>query len=466
MQDVFNSRDSHDLPLHRVRLGVLSGAVGCALLLGAGASVAQTDWVTYVEEPSRLSVAAEFGADDEQEKDFASGDLDKDGDVDVVIARKVPFSVAGGHANVLLMNENGVLTDRTGTLVPAFLDMTDDRDIILADFDGDTWLDMVVAGTFDEIPRIYMNRGETAGGVWLGFAYEEARIPDFDPGPKFCAVAAGDVTGDGRPDLYFTDYDNTLEDRLLINNGSGFFTDETETRMTSAMVDSTFGTDAHIVDVNRDTFLDIVKNNASGETPPPGFQASTTVMYNDGTGNFTSVDTIYEEAGYMIEPADFTGDGFVDFFIVDDGQDRYLRSAGNNAQGFATFTTHTVSTSPNTIFFGGNVKFADLDNDTILDVVIADVDTDVGGCNREPALLRGTGTQPDIDYGDPISGANRPWLPRGVFDIEPMDIDGDGVLDLLMGTCNGTRVFMGVLPNIFNDDFESGDTSRWTLEFP
>ncbi|MEO1367084.1 MAG: hypothetical protein AAFX50_07875, partial [Acidobacteriota bacterium] len=82
------------------------------------------------------------------------------------------------------------------------------------------------------------------------------------------------------------------------------------------------------------------------------------------------------------------------------------------------------------------------------------------------ALLRGTGTAPMISYGDPISGANRPWLPRGVFDIEPMDIDGDGVLDLLMGTCDGARVFMGVVVEIFEDGFESGDTSAWSVAFP
>ena len=291
-------------------------------------------------------------------------------------------------------------------------------------------------------------------------------MPSFSPGPKFCAIAAGDVTGDGRPDLFLTDYDNNLEDRLLINDGNGFFTDETDTRMTPAMSESVFGTDAHIVDVNGDTFNDIVKNNASGNSPPPGFQPAVSVLYNDGTGNFTMMDNIYEEAGYMIEPADFTQDGRVDFFVVDDGQDRYLRSVGNDMNGIAQFTTHTVTNSPNTIFFGGNVKFADLDDDGILDVLIADVDTDIGGCSREMTLLRGTGTPPNIDYSDPLTGAARPWLPNGVFDAEAFDIDGDGRLDLLLGTCTGTRIFMGVITDIFEDDFESGNTSAWSTSFP
>ena len=444
-----------------VRLGLL--ALACLLALPA---TAQDEWVTFVEDPSRLDVAANLGATDVEEKDYGVGDLDKDGDDDVVVVRKVPFSVAGGKANVLLMNENGTLRDRTSTKAPGFLAETDDRDVVFTDVDGDTWLDVVIAGTFDEPPRVYMNRGNSGAGNWLGLVYEANRMPSFSPGPKFCAIAAGDVTGDGRPDLFLTDYDNNLEDRLLINDGNGFFTDETDTRMTPAMSESVFGTDAHIVDVNGDTFNDIVKNNASGNSPPPGFQPAVSVLYNDGTGNFTMMDNIYEEAGYMIEPADFTQDGRVDFFVVDDGQDRYLRSVGNDMNGIAQFTTHTVTNSPNTIFFGGNVKFADLDDDGILDVLIADVDTDIGGCSREMTLLRGTGTPPNIDYSDPLTGAARPWLPNGVFDAEAFDIDGDGRLDLLLGTCTGTRIFMGVITDIFEDDFESGNTSAWSTSFP
>ena len=41
------------------------------------------------------------------------GDLDKDGDEDLVIVRKQPWTTSGRKRNVLLMNEKGVLTDRT-----------------------------------------------------------------------------------------------------------------------------------------------------------------------------------------------------------------------------------------------------------------------------------------------------------------------------------------------------------------
>ncbi len=426
------------------------------------------DWLTLVDEtPTRLVADVSVGAEDTFEKDLISGDVDKDGDPDMLIARKVRFSTPGGKANVLFMNENGVMTDRTATLAPDMLDETDDRDIRLVDVDGDTWLDVITVTTFSEQPRLYMNLGEDAGGTWLGFDYDatDGRLPVFSPGPKFCAVGIGDVTGNGAPDLYFVDYANDLEDRLLINNGSGFFTDETSTRLTAAMVDSAFGTDAHILDINGDTFEDIIKNNASGTS---GAAPDVRVMYNDGTGNFIRMDEIYTDAPYMIEVADLDKNGRPDVYVVDDGQDAVLFNTGNDGAGNAIFVDQSVTGSPTTQGFGGNTKIADMDLDGLLDILVADVDTDIAGCDRKLAVLQGQGDLPNITYTDPLAGAARSWTPTGVFDIEVMDIDGNGVPDVWMGTCDGNAIFMNtaVVPSLFTDGFESGDTTAWSLTFP
>ena len=431
-----------------------------------GSALAQADWISYTEATdTRLVADAAVGSDDTEEKDIVVGDVDQDGDPDVLIARKAPFSSPGGARNVLLMNEGGVLTDRTATLAPEMMDVTDDRDIVLVDVNDDTWLDAVTVTTFGEQPRIYINLGNSAeGGTWQGFEYvaSDNRLPTFVPGPKFCAVGFGDVTGDDIPELHFVDYDNDLEDRLLINDGSGFFTDETSLRMTTEMADSVFGTDSHILDMNGDGWNDIVKDNASGSAPPPGFDSAVHILYNDGTGNFDFMDRPYTDAPYMVEPGDFDGNGRPDIYVVDDAQDAYLLNTGNDAQDHAVFQTNTVTGSPNTAGFGGNTKVHDLNNDGLLDVLVADVDTDIPGCNREMVILQGQGTLPNISFTDPLNGAARPWLPSGTFDLEALDIDGDGVLDLILGTCDGTRLFMGTIPTVFVDGFESGDTTAWS----
>ncbi len=440
-------------------------AVVLSLLgLSSAALAGGGDWVSYTDETaSRLAADSSVGDADTFEKDLAAGDLDNDGDADVLIARKLRFSNPGGLRNVLLINEGGVLTDRTDTLAPDMLDSTDDRDVAIVDVDGDGWLDAVTVTTFSEQPRVYMNLGEI-GGVWQGLDWQPAddRIPAFSPPPKFCSVGFGDVTGDLKPDLFFVDYDNSLEDRLLINDGNGFFTDQTAARLTPLMSDSVFGTDAAILDVDGDGDGDIVKNNASGSSPPPGSQdPAVIVLYNDGTGVFDFRQEAYAQAPYMFEPGDFNNDQRIDLFVVDDDQDVYLLNQGNDLDGHVIWDSHTVTQSPKTIFFGGNTATGDLDRDGYLDVYVADVDTDIAGCDRQAAALQNQGDTPDVTILDPLNGASRPWMPTGTFDVLLLDVDGDDTLDIFAGTCTGNSIFIAPTLPFFADGFESGDTSAW-----
>ena len=236
----------------------MSCLIATATLAGGGG------WVEYLDETdSRLSVDSALGANDMQEKDYAVGDVDNDGDQDVVVVRKEPFTSSGRDINLLWMNEGGVLVDRTSAYATAsdvagdqgFLTHTNDRDVKLADLNGDGWLDVVTATTLTDNeskhlshPRIYINLGEDNGN-WLGFRHEDARMPEMHPeaGPRFCSVAVGDIDGDGDMDLYFGDYDSgttqiyDYNNKLLVNDGNGFFSDQSDSRLTFEMRESAFG---------------------------------------------------------------------------------------------------------------------------------------------------------------------------------------------------------------------------------
>lgn len=472
------SRQTH--ALDRLRGATLTAAalLVVSLLLTPIAATAGENWLVLTDETAtRLIADPSVGTADSEEKDYDFGDIDKDGDPDLVVARKQPFTTAGKRRNVLFMNENGVLVDRTATLAPDFLDVTNDRDIKLVDVDGDTWLDVVTATTFQEQPRILMNLGEV-GGVWQGLEWDPARLPVLETagappiGPHFCGLGVGDLNGDTLPDLYFVDYGGTivgegndLNDRVLINNPAnpGFFLDQTDARTDPSMIQSCFGTQADIADMNGDGFPDVVKSTGVGSSPPGVGCPEISILYNDGTGVFDFQDAVYTGAPYHAAVADFTHDGRLDIFAVDDGLDAYLVNQGNNAQGRATFTTTDIN-PPAGSGFGGNVTFADMNGDDNLDVLIADTDVDLGSCDsttRNLWILRGTGA----GFAD---GTNDRWAgPPNTNDMAPMDINGDGALDVVAGSCQvGMKILMGFSPDIFEDGFESGDTSAWSTTVP
>src|SRR5262249_30696284 len=132
-----------------------------------------------------------------------------------------------------------------------FLTPTNDRDVVIVDVNHDGWPDVVTATTMSDglpkaisHPRVYINKG-SVNGVWRGLRYEQARIPLMVPTPMFCAVSAGDVDNDGDQDLYFADY-GQLDDKLLLNDGNGYFVDSGTNNMSSLMLLSGFATSSAI----------------------------------------------------------------------------------------------------------------------------------------------------------------------------------------------------------------------------
>ncbi len=444
-------------------------------------SSAYPQWVKFLNQSAtRISAVPANGLSDVDEKDFAWGDIDKDGDIDLVSVRKEPFTSPGKRTNVLYMNENGVLTDRTAQYATAtdvagdngFLTPTNDRDVVLTDVDGDTWLDIVTATTLSDgdtkvigHPRIYRNLGAVAG-VWQGFRFENARIPTMVSvagaagNPRFCSVAAGDLTGDGLPELWFGDYDSgpsegptgDFDDRLLLNNGNGFYTDVTNgagSRFSGTITvlgtpypfrQSAFGAAAAIADINGDGKLDIIKQTSLNDPRYVG------VAYNKSTqqGFFEQYQVVNTAAPYFFSVGDLNNDNRNDIVVTDDGTDTYLINTGNAANGAANFTSLTFPTS--TGGFGSQSVIADLDNDGWNDVLIADVDVDIPPCGSRVAdILRNNGNAPNVTFA--ADSGNYPQANlAGVHNFAVFDINGDGWLDVVSGRCSTIEVWINDPP--------------------
>ncbi|MEM9387555.1 MAG: VCBS repeat-containing protein [Pseudomonadota bacterium] len=437
------------MTLANTRLRPAALATLSALLLATTGVHAQ--WVSFSDETATRLRVRPFAdgtgtiATDAQEKDFAVGDLNRDGRDDMVVVRKEPFSNAGARQDLLLLNFRGRLIDLTARYAPGFLtNFTDARDVTIVDVDNDDWPDVFIANTFEEPPKLYRNLGRGEDGRWRGLADESFRLPTIDVPTdintiQICAVAAGDVTGDGFVDFYLSNYNEVpgTRDLLLINDGTGNFNLEQSRLGDYARI--SFGTSAEIHDMDGDGDQDIVKLNALFDNPV--FPHGVFILFNDGNGQFDTVpyQQIADTDPYMFTVYDHDLDGALDVYIVKDSRDELVTARGLIADGPIEYDTRPLPFG-RTNQFGGNVKAADVDNDGDLDVGLAPIDVDIANCgdSTEFTLWENIGASGLRDNEFP-DNANFSLDPH---DFAFIDIDGNGCVDMVMGLCEGWRVFM------------------------
>lgn len=240
------------------------------------------------------------------------GDVNGDGLPDVVVGNTGGRDRSG--QNFLWLNDParpGHFVDATSTHLPAVEDET--QDITLVDVDGDGDLDMVVA---NEVPpnRLLLNDGTGR------FTEDAARLELLVP-LETRQAHAFDANGDGAPDLLFLNltsnarqWDKDPRMRLLINDGSGNFRDESEARIPAHTFSTWGGTP---IDFDGDGDLDLL----IGAIEVPGFRPMRVRAYeNDGSGRFTEVtervvpaETVGRSWGMAV--GDVDGDGVEDVFI-------------------------------------------------------------------------------------------------------------------------------------------------------
>jgi len=402
------------------------------------------------ETASRLSAAAGVGSADTSEKDYAIGDFDQDGDDDVAVGRRVGLNNNADNPlpNTLFINENGVLTDLTASLAPAMLSSRRTRDVVAADFNADGWLDLLVADGTSLVPQLLVNQGEDAG-EWLGFAENTTAIPAAFLLDAW-SVAAGDLANDNDayPDVFFGT--RTGNDRVLINLGTdgtnwlGFSDGSTRlgTNATTAAVRS-----SEVVDINLDGDEDIIQV----VTNPTG---ACRILANDGTGMFTTApQSIITGACYNFATGDLDGDGRRDFFGVRNSTDQFRTNTGNGAGDLITLGT--AMTAQNSSGFGSIVRVADINDDGTDDFLVCDLDQEFPqDCTRRLKFHFNSGVSPFLTDGYPAAVA---WTPLGTSDVAPLDIDGDGDLDLLIGHCSGNSIYMqDGAPPVFGDLDDDG----------
>lgn len=154
-------------------------------------------------------------------------------------------------------------------------------------------------------------------------------------------VASGDIDNDGWVDLFVTNFGRN---QLFRNQGDGTFADVTDK---AGVGQPGWGISAAFLDYDKDSHLDLyvanyllfsleankkcyALNGARDYCPPQFFKAATDRLYhNRGDGTFEDVSqkagiTQTTGPGMGVITADFTGDGWVDIYVANDGKPNQL----------------------------------------------------------------------------------------------------------------------------------------------
>lgn len=336
--------------------------------------------------------------------DAAIADIDADGDLDIVIANE-------HRPNIILMNDGtGKFTNESSQRIPQV--DHDSEDVGIADFDADGDLDIVIVSEDDKINELYLNDGK-------GF-FEDAgnRLPV--TGTSNSGMVA-DINEDGFPDIIIG---NNGQNRILINDGSANFTDESIARM-GAAEDVT--QDIELGDVDGDGDLDMLIGNEDRNR----------LLINRGGGFFddeSSARLVFRTEDEETREADFgdvDGDGDLDILFANveafvQGALRQNRLLLNDGQGKFTDATSQLPMDEDRSLDG---DFIDLDGDGDLDIITSNINGDGFGGATPYRVYINDGTGNFSDQTSQILPPNA--LGRGL-DAEFEDFNSDGKKDLFL----------------------------------
>lgn len=240
--------------------------------------------------------AAGFG--DPIESSTASGSLLETGDID---ADGLVDFLSHGFPTVRFYSHLS-LGDGTFAKVKTGIDDAKGLEHVLADLDGDGWLDLARTGTSDPAECLLVHRGDGAGLF--------APAAGFQPGAPFLRLEACDADLDGLLELVGLREDSGAL-HILPNDGLGGFGAAAGLEPTGFDLAWSMACG----DVTGDGLLDAV---LTGSTPAAGTLSA--VLAGTGAGGFELDSQFGSATGGGGRLGDFNGDGWLDLLTVDHGE--------------------------------------------------------------------------------------------------------------------------------------------------
>lgn len=224
------------------------------------------------------------------ETDFATGDFDGDGDIDVAVAGGSDESI-----RVLYNNGDGSFADELGFSATTGIDIDE---LEVADFDNDGIDDLFVVDDTNGNGQVFL--GQSGGSFSL------TSTADYSASTTGLVAAVGDFDGDGILDIV-TQAANSSSVEFFAGSGDGSF------GSASASTGSlSFILNLQAGDFNNDGNLDLLATSASGYS----------ILQGDGAGGFSAYDSgSISTLSKAVDVGDVNQDGVLDFAGADTTND-------------------------------------------------------------------------------------------------------------------------------------------------
>lgn len=274
-----------------------------------------------------------------------------------------------------------------------------------ADIDNDGDLDLVIAVEFAG-NKILINDGT---GVFIDESASRLPTKEYDTED----IAIADFDGNGSLDIFFVSEDNQTNEYYL-NNGNGTFTDLSDEIPVTGTSNAVL-----TADINQDGFPDLLMGN----------NGPNMILINNGQGLFSNQSSSrlpqINDITQDLALGDLDIDGDLDLLIANEDANRYLMNIGN---GF--FVDRTQSRLPLLpgIEETREVDLADIDGDNDFDIYFANVIIFQSGNSAQDRLL----TNQTGSFTDATS-SRLPSFNTNTMDADFFDIDRDGDFDIVKG---------------------------------
>ena len=370
------------------------------------------DGTRYYQERDQLSwgLGFDIGSSGANIYSVAVGDMDNDGDLDIV-------SVEGDDdTNVRVWQNDGTPWGTwTSYVVGTANDFYGGLSIAIADIDNDGWLDIVVGDAFPSV-YVWKNDGTPWDGGWTkNMVWEDSGFVFYN----IQSVAVGDFDNDGWLDIASGeswDGGNTPQVRAFKNDGSPFV--GTWPSVTMGVGADTGVNTVTVGDLDNDGCVDIISCDTACYVR--GFQNDGTPFDAGWTGYVIGDRTAAWEEVRTVSVGDIDNDGWLDVVSGDYENRIYVwQNDGTpwNAAWVGTDISGDIGNDPDSVVVG------DLDNDGYLDIVVGITSTQIVWV-FENDHTPFSGTWEGINIGTPGSD---------IHTVAIGDLDNDGDLDIVSG---------------------------------